>query len=140
MRTKAKSCLSVTVAVAAAAILFVLCAFPASSAADKTGRSRRVIEADLRFGAEMAVQGLWREALFRWERVLADRPDDPHVLNNMGVAYEALGDFAKAREVYARAASLSRDRQIASNLALFQKAQAPAPASVPGSAPVGSKP
>jgi Flp pilus assembly protein TadD len=88
------------------------------------GRSRRAIQADIEFAAEMAERGLWREALYRWERVLADRPDDARILNNVAVASEALGQFDRARAAYEKAATVARDRQILSNRQLFEQAQA----------------
>lgn len=88
------------------------------------GRSRRQIAEDLKFAADMAASGLWREAMFRWERALQDRPDDPRILNNIAVAAEALGLMDRAKEAYAKAASLSKDRQIAANYELFRHRQA----------------
>ncbi len=112
---------------------------PAGTLAADGARPRRLIDADLRFAAEMAGQGLWREALFRWERVLKDRPEDARLLNNIAVAYEALGDFAKAGDAYARAAKLSGDKQVVSNWALFKKTHEVAPAA-PSSTPSGTNP
>ncbi len=104
-------------------------------------RPHRLVEADLKFAAEMASQGLWREAMFRWERVLADRPDDARLINNMAVASEALGQFDKARELYAKAAKQDPTRQIVSNYQLFQRAHAAAPPpEQEQQAPAGSKP
>ena len=57
----------------------------------------------LRFAAEMASKGNWREARFRWERAAAADPSDPYVLNNLAVASEALGEPERARDLYARA-------------------------------------
>ncbi len=90
----------------AAALIAALCTAPTPAA---EGRSRRAVQADLQFAAEMAERGLWREALFRWERVLAERPDDARLLNNAAVAAEALGQFERARAMYERAAQLGRD-------------------------------
>ena len=91
----------------------------AEAASPPSARSSRQIEADLRFAADMAAQGLWREAMFRWERVLKDRPSDPRILNNVAVAAEALGQLDKAKEAYEKAAALSKDRQVAANYELF---------------------
>ncbi len=113
---------------------------PAGPLAADPGRTRRQVDADLRFAAEMAAQGLWREALYRWERVLKERPDDARLLNNIAVAYEALGEFAKAGDIYARAAKLAGDKQIVSNWALFRKTHEAAPAAPAGSAPSGTNP
>ena len=45
---------------------------------------------------------LWREAVMRYLRVLDHDPENFAVLNNLGIAYEALGEFVKAREAYER--------------------------------------
>lgn len=91
----------------------------------KVDRSR-----ELRYAAEMAEQGLWREALFRWERVLRVAPDDPKLLNNIAVAKEALGDREGARAAYDRARQLSTEARIATNHDLFRRGD-PAPAEAP---------
>ncbi|MFQ5526866.1 MAG: tetratricopeptide repeat protein [Thermoanaerobaculia bacterium] len=77
-------------------------------------------DAQLDFGIKMAKRGLWNEALFRFSRVLKERPGDPRVLNNMAVAYEAIGQFDKALEHYKLA--LERDsanRELRRNYAQF---------------------
>jgi len=84
-------------------------------------RPRRTTDprVELRFAAKMARQGLWREALFRWEKVAKLRPDDGRVWNNIAVAREALGDSAGAREAYDRAMELSAEQNILANRTLF---------------------
>jgi predicted nucleotidyltransferase len=64
-------------------------------------------EAILRFAAEVARKGDWREARFRWEQANRLDPDNPRILNNLAVASELLGAPDKARELYARAVELS---------------------------------
>jgi Tfp pilus assembly protein PilF len=51
----------------------------------------------------MARHGLWQEALFRFEQARRAAGGDAHVLNNVAVAYEALGQFERALEVYREA-------------------------------------
>jgi len=65
----------------------------------------------LRFAAEMAAKGNWREARFRWERASAADPGDAQLLNNLAVAAEALGEPERARELYARAMRLPVRRE-----------------------------
>ncbi len=68
----------------------------------------------------MAGRGFWREALFRFERANELKPNDAEILNNLGVAYEALGESAKALAAYRRALELSPDdTQIKRNYARF---------------------
>src|SRR5437867_7119256 len=76
------------------------------------GAARRdTFKQEMRFGAEAAQRGLWREAAFRWEKILKDDPDNARVHNNLGVAYESLGQFDRARREYETARRLSPDRK-----------------------------
>jgi tetratricopeptide (TPR) repeat protein len=63
------------------------------------------------FGVQMAKMNLWREALFRFERAVQINPDDAMAHNNLAVAYEANGDFEKARKEYLEALKLDRTNQ-----------------------------
>lgn len=81
----------------------------------------------LRFGAEMAKKGNWREARFRWEQARALEPDNARILNNLAVAHEALGDAAGARSLYQKARTFSQgDPHVAGNAARFEHSAAPA--------------
>lgn len=61
----------------------------------------------MRFAADMAQSGNWREAAYRWELALEREPENPRVLNNLAVASEVLGEIARARDYYERAMALS---------------------------------
>ena len=72
----------------------------------------------LRYGTEMAKDGNWREAKFRWERALRDVQSDARLLNNLAVAAEALGDAEGARALFDKAVAASpRDSRIRDNAA-----------------------
>lgn len=60
------------------------------------------------FGVQMAKMNLWREAMFRFERAIEINPGDAQAHNNLAVAYEANGDFEKARKEYLEALKLDR--------------------------------
>jgi Flp pilus assembly protein TadD, contains TPR repeats len=60
------------------------------------------------FGVQMARMNLWREAMFRFERAIQINPGDAQAHNNLAVAYEANGDFEKARREYLEALKLDR--------------------------------
>jgi hypothetical protein len=60
------------------------------------------------FGVQMARINLWREAMFRFERATQINPGDAQAHNNLAVAYEANGDFEKARKEYLEALRLDR--------------------------------
>lgn len=79
-------------------------------------------ERTMKFAAEMAERGSWREARYRWQSVAADRPDDPKILNNLAVAAEALGERDEADRLYERArAAAPADPWIARNAAAAER-------------------
>ena len=72
------------------------------------------------FGAEVAKKGLWREAAFRFEQALTRDPGNARAHNNLAVALEATGDFARALQEYKKALDLSpNDNYIRRNYARF---------------------
>ncbi len=94
--------------------------------------SKQDAKANLEFAAKMAQRGLWKEALFRWERVLEARPDDARLWNNIAVAREAMGDFEGAKAAYDRALALDGDDRIIANQSLFLRSAERAGASDAG--------
>ncbi len=73
---------------------------------------RKILGAELQFGRDAAKFGLWNEAIFRWEKVVKDEPNNAQAVNNLAIAYEHVGDFEKARILYLAAMELdesSRD-------------------------------
>ncbi len=72
------------------------------------------------FGVKAAKRGLWKEALFRWEKAVKLQPDNPRLLNNLAVAYETAGDLEKADATYRRALEADpSNRDIKQNFNLF---------------------
>lgn len=63
-------------------------------------------EAYNRFAIRAAQAQLWNEAIFRWKQVINIDPDDSKAHNNLGVAYEAVGNMDEALAAYQRAAEL----------------------------------
>ncbi len=96
--------------------LFLFLVTGSSSAADKSAK-------EVKFGIEVAQKGMWREALFRFEKAVQDDPQNPSALNNLAVAFEQMGEFQKARESYERALELKpNDLYIQQNYDLFREA------------------
>jgi len=88
-----------------------------STAAEKTSSQQ------VKFGIEVAQKGMWREALFRFEKAVEIDPQNPSALNNLAVALEQMGEFEEARGRYERALELSPDDlYIQQNYDLFREA------------------
>ncbi len=62
--------------------------------------------AQVQFGIEVAQKGLWREALYRWEKAVELDPKYAAAYNNLAIAYEHEGMFDKARQAYEKALEL----------------------------------
>jgi Flp pilus assembly protein TadD len=76
--------------------------------------------AQLAFGSEAARDGLWREAAFRFEQAVAREPNNARAHNNLAVALEATGEFARALDQYKKALELDpNDSYIRRNYARF---------------------
>lgn len=72
------------------------------------------------YGSQMARKGFWREALFRYEKAAALHPESAEIQNNLGVAYESLGDTSRALSAYKKALELApQDQKIKRNYARF---------------------
>lgn len=72
------------------------------------------------FGIQMAQQGLWSEALFRFRQAARLNPNDYRVYNNLAVAYEATGQFEEALQAYQQALQIAGDhRELRRNYARF---------------------
>ncbi len=73
-----------------------------------------------RFGVEAGRRGYWQEALFRFERALAQEPTNAELLNNLAVTQEALGRFDDALATYKEALKQGpKNQNIRRNYARF---------------------
>ncbi len=78
--------------------ILLMCLLAGLSIGAKKAPDRKTEQ--LNFGVKMAQRGLWSEALFRFKQAEKLSPGDSRVLNNMAVAYEALGNFERALDYY----------------------------------------
>ena len=100
-----------------AALLFVVFAGGATLAAQRDEAKEQV-----EFGIQVAQRGLWREAIYRWERATQLDPTYAAAFNNLAVAYEHEGQLDKAREAYEKAVSLDPENaMIRQNFDLFKE-------------------
>ena len=78
---------------------------------------------EIAFGIEVARKGLWNEARFRFERAVQLEPDNAEALNDLGVALEQQGEFARAREAFEKALKIAPGSlYIQQNYDLFREA------------------
>ena len=100
----------------AAAGVVLLAAAP--SFADSKGDAKSQVE----FGINVAQRGLWREAIYRWEKAVALDPSYPAAFNDLAIAYEHEGQLDKARKAYEKALELDpNNTQIRQNYELFKE-------------------
>ena len=98
----------------ALALVFVL------GAATPRADTKSDAKAQVEFGIEVAQRGLWKEAIYRWQRALDLDPTYAPAWNNLGIAFEHEGRFDEAREAYETALDLDPDNfMIEQNYDLF---------------------
>ena len=98
--------------------VFVLTLSAAPLAADARGDAKKQVE----FGIAVAQRGLWREAIYRWERAVQIDPTYAAAHNNLAIAYEHEGELDKARAAYEKAVELEPSNSfIKQNYELFKE-------------------
>ena len=104
-------------ALVVALLLAVLAVRPAA-AQDVRTEARAQVE----FGIDVAQRGLWREAIYRWERAVEIDPTYAAAFNDLAIGYEHEGEFDKAREAYEKALALEPENDlIRQNFELFKE-------------------
>jgi Tfp pilus assembly protein PilF len=99
-------------------ILLVFGATAAPLAADARSDAKKQVE----FGIAVAQRGLWREAIYRWERAVQIDPKYAEALNDLAIAYEHEGDLEKARVAYEKALEVEPNNAlIKQNYELFKE-------------------
>ena len=99
-----------------AALLLTFAAAP--SFADARSEAKEQVE----FGVRVAQRGLWREAVYRWQRAIAIDPTYAAAYNNLAIAYEHEGQLDKARQAYEKATELDPgNAMIRQNFDLFRE-------------------
>jgi type IV pilus assembly protein PilF len=100
--------------------IFVVCAMlaPATGFADARSDAKSQVE----FGINVAQRGLWREAIYRWEKAAELDPTYAAAFNDLAIAYEHEGQLDKARKAYERALELDpNNAQVRQNYELFKE-------------------
>lgn len=102
------------------ATLILLASFVAAPLA--AAGSRSDARAQVEFGISVALQGLWKEAIYRWQKAVEIDPTYAAAYNNLAIAYEHEGLFDKAKEAYERAMKLDpKNLYIKQNVEYFKE-------------------
>jgi type IV pilus assembly protein PilF len=89
-----------------------------SSFADNKSEAKSQVE----FGINVAQRGLWREAIYRWQKATELDPTYAAAFNDLGIAYEHEGQLDKARKAYEKAIELDpNNTQVRQNYELFKE-------------------
>jgi type IV pilus assembly protein PilF len=88
------------------------------SFADNKSEAKSQVE----FGINVAQRGLWREAIYRWEKATELDPTYAAAFNDLAIAYEHEGQLDKARKAYEKAIELDpNNTQVRQNYELFKE-------------------
>jgi Flp pilus assembly protein TadD len=93
-------------------------AFSTSAFADTRGASKSQVD----FGIKVAQSGLWKEAVYRWEKAVELDATYAAAWNNLAIGYEHEGRFDDARKAYEKAVALDpKNVMIRQNYDLFKE-------------------
>ena len=102
-----------------AVLLFVIGVVSASPA---LADARSDAKAQVAFGINVAQRGLWREAIYRWEKAVELDPTYAAAFNDLAIAYEHEGQLEKARKAYEKAIEPDpNNAEIRQNFELFKE-------------------
>src|SRR5215475_10728309 len=103
------------------AAALAVCAFLLSGS-PSFADARSDAKAQVEFGINVAQRGLWREAIYRWEKATEIDPTYAAAFNDLAIAYEHEGQLDKARKAYERALELDpNNAQVRQNYELFKE-------------------
>jgi type IV pilus assembly protein PilF len=84
--------------------------------------ARQDAKSQVDFGVNVALRGLWHEAIYRWEKAVGLDPTYAAAFNDLAIAYEHEGQLDKARTAYEKALALEpNNSQIRQNYELFKE-------------------
>lgn len=103
-------------------VILILAAVLLGTASPAFADRREDAKAQVEFGWEVAVKGLWGEATYRWLKAVEIDPTYAAAWNNLGIAYEQQGKFEDARKAYEKAIALEPNNNfIRQNNDLFRE-------------------
>jgi Flp pilus assembly protein TadD len=101
-------------------IASVVVLLAATAVAHAQDRSKSKVQ--IEFGIKVAQNGLWNEALYRWQKATELDPTYAAAWNNLAIAYEHEGKFDQAKKAYEKALELEpKNLMIRQNYDLFKE-------------------
>jgi Flp pilus assembly protein TadD len=89
------------------AALVMLVASPAWA-----GKPKDQAKAEVDFGITVAQKGLWREAIYRFQKAVQVDPTYAAAWNNLAIGYEHEGQFDSARDAYDKAIKIDPNNNL----------------------------
>jgi type IV pilus assembly protein PilF len=103
-------------------VAVLVASLAAVSATPLFADARSEAKAQVEFGISVAQRGLWREAIYRWEKATQLDPTYVAAFNDLAIAYEHEGQLEKARKAYEKAIELEpNNTQVRQNYELFKE-------------------
>ena len=100
------------------AVVSALLLTSATAMADDRAKAKEQVE----FGIKVAQNGLWNEALYRWQKAVQIDPTYAAAWNNLAIAFEHEGRFEEANQAYEKALQLDpKNLLIRQNYDLFKE-------------------
>jgi Flp pilus assembly protein TadD len=102
--------------------MFLVASLAVATASPVFADARSEARSQVEFGINVAQRGLWREAIYRWEKATQLDPTYVAAYNDLGIAYEHEGQLDKARKAYEKALELDpNNAQVRQNYELFKE-------------------
>jgi Flp pilus assembly protein TadD len=92
------------------------------ASASALASERSDAKSQVEFGIKVAQNGLWNEALYRWQKAVELDPSYAAAWNNLAIAFEHEGRFEEANQAYEKALQLDpKNLLIRQNYDLFKE-------------------
>ena len=102
-------------------VALVACA-AAVTASPSFADAKSDAKSQVEFGINVAQRGLWREAIYRWQKATELDPTYAAAYNDLAIAFEHEGQLDKARKAYEKALELDpNNTQVRQNYELFKE-------------------
>jgi len=103
-------------------VIAILASAAVLAASQSSADAKKDAKSQVDFGINVAQRGLWREAIYRWEKATQIDPTYAAAYNDLAIGYEHEGQLDKARKAYEKALELDpNNSQVRQNYELFKE-------------------